>query len=204
MPNWTHNTIKFEKAGNEKKFKELNDKIIKFFDNKKSFRGLFTYLLKLENDANMGKEIGTKWDTSMEYLQELNEDEIVVAADTPWGPPVEGLRKVSKKYDCKVVDNYTDETWESGIVSCEKGKVIEDVHFDTRVDEVYYYLQKGNEEAAKEYVRYLKMAFQEDDPTVMAYETYGDKQKILELVKKYGDDKLYNEVELYLKNKKGA
>jgi len=204
MPDWTHNTIKFEKMDDEEKFRELRVKlkIKNLFNDRKNYKGLFSRLLELKDGDDIYKEIGAKWDTSREELKRIDENEIVVVGDTPWGPPVEGLRKVSEKYSCRVVDNYTDETRESGIIVCEKGEVIENVHFESKVDEVYYYLQKGDEKAAKRYVKYLKMAFQEDDPTVMAYETYGDKQKILKLVKKFGDDKLYNEVELYLNNQK--
>ncbi len=96
MPNWCSNTI--EISGDAEDIKKL-------LQNAKGEKSDFSLdqlvpIPKEEADNWYSWNVanwGTKWDLS-DVVVEVNDDNVIVNCQTAWGPPLEGLAKISKDY----------------------------------------------------------------------------------------------------------
>lgn len=74
---------------------------------------------------------GIKWDVKAEIVSE-NENEVCYVFDSPWGPPIEGLIKISRLYpDLSFKLFYFEEGMcFGGVASIKNGEVFDDYHED--------------------------------------------------------------------------
>lgn len=87
---------------------------------------------------------GTKWDYSIEQANthSITEEEIIIAPNTAWGPPIPFCQKLSEKYGVGVSINYDEPG--NGIVGnyeYNNGEIIEEEHYDGRTGTADNYLK---------------------------------------------------------------
>ena len=86
---------------------------------------------------------GTKWDFGFweANLHSITEEEIIIAPNTAWGPPLKFCQKLSEKYGVDVSINY-DEPGNAivGNYEYDNGECIESEHYDGRTGTVDNYL----------------------------------------------------------------
>ncbi|MBS3172691.1 hypothetical protein J4438_03910 [Candidatus Woesearchaeota archaeon] len=146
IPNWCTNTLKVkgeEKILQKFKKKAQNKKnklsLTKFLPLPKGLEGTQSPPDKKKKIQNLAlklkygtdnwydwaiKNWGIKWDIKCEFMDN-NEDELIYEFDSPWGPPLEGFRQISKKYPKLVFFLDYDEPGMAfkGISKMQKGKL---------------------------------------------------------------------------------
>jgi len=119
MPNWIYNKLLV--TGEKDQLQQLLDvdfsfeKIRPIPDSKKD--GWYEW--NLEN-------FGCKWDHSEYEVRHVDLDDgfIEVYFETPWSPPTEILKYISKEYGVRIIDHWEEEGYQSaGHLEFDEGKI---------------------------------------------------------------------------------
>lgn len=115
MPNWCYNSI--EVSGSPKNIGRIAA-VIQTLKNSKdendSTSNLFRSLIGLPPKTDMDKYengewydtnvnwFGTKWDVSLDFVQEVTKDYILLSGETAWSPPINFCVELAKTYGVDV------------------------------------------------------------------------------------------------------
>ena len=113
MPNWCYNEIMVK--GHPDDIKKISN-ILQNQEKKEDF-GLFQSLIGLPEGTDIEKYesyecdywydinvdwFGTKWDVSLEFVDEIKDDYILLKGETAWSPPINFCKELSERYNVQV------------------------------------------------------------------------------------------------------
>lgn len=128
MPNWCNNTVEIQ---SNEKFTKLLKSLV---DSESNIDDFFKETIYIDNsgdddwyDANC-RDIGCKWDVQT-YVSFVSDNIIVLSFDSPWTPPITGIKYLALEHNLSLEFNYL----ESGDEYVGKGSIDQDGYFSYQV-----------------------------------------------------------------------